>query len=371
MYTEPYTADKILGACLGVMSAAMNLLALIVLSRCKEMVFQIRIFAMNLAISDFLQGAFWIVSLLILRPFIGTMTHFHYRIYFHILTCIGIASVCSVCCFAFDRLMTCVSPMAYPNWMSKKKAYCFNLFVWVFANLMAFIFYYRMENATIYGCESWLYDQFSLTFDFVSYIAFFLFMATAYGVNMKYAKSGANKVIPRHLNSRGNMTTFVNFFKSSLITLCVSSIVIICHFGIFCIITYSLNYPGTLPKIISERLHLVTCGLCLSASLLNPLLYVWRFRECQIVFLSMFCPCNGMRAIVEEMTDEFHSRRIPTISPRHIVDKNKPDMFDFSFGAFEKSENTGGSHSAVTTPDITDKNVVFNYQCSDDVERPT
>lgn len=297
---KPLLTDGILIP-IGSLVVIENVLAIIILYRCTRLNFQIRLLSMNLTLTDLLTGIMLSTPLQTLRFGEENCELKKYMSFLFLNT-----SLLTVTLFNLDRCFVFWFSMRYYAYITKRLILKFCVILWIVSLLMTYMMFFNSDRPFGIHCGF----MYTLEKNFINnsgksliliFIVSNLFM---YGYILSYLKHRMGKIF--NTNSTGNPApinqsnlavklsvltgTFLVMFTPFIITLT------------FPILDYS--------KKTGILVHNLTGSLMLLNSAVNPILYVWRFKEPRYLLKRMCCFFNTK--LLTKLNDH-HKRGITSI----------------------------------------------------------
>ena len=276
-------------AAVGAPIALENVVAIIILSRCRKLAFQIKALALNLAVTDCLAGAFMCFPSELDFELIGC----RYKKFF--VAVLLVTSMSTVTAFNVDRSCAFYFNMRYQNYISKRKFHIACLTFWIIGFFLAYLLFFEKDSPLGITCRL-LRDPPRQTVNFVGQyfiVSIVLSNFLLYTYMVVYLKKRMVKVktVVWVSDETGVKAVEVKQYIDEQTKVCLKLSVITGSFILMCtpyLITQSLA-DAQVGEKIHRSLRLWSGILMFLNSALNPVLYVWRFKEARYHFKRLAC----------------------------------------------------------------------------------
>lgn len=259
---------------IGVPICLENILAMVVLFRCRRMIPQIKMLAINLSITDFCTG----FMLCLPDDIVNSCTYKKY-----LAGPFVVVSLLTITVIFVDRCCSLIFALRYYEIVTKKFLVFTYVCIWIFSFLLIYVMFhdYRSEYGIYCGI---LYltprEPINIISRLITLIILlfniFLYIYLSINVSVRFSRNTAQ-------SSSKDVNGVIR--KLSVIT----GFFLICYSPY--IITQVLQ--GTLyDSTYSGTIHAVSLSLTLLNSAINPVLYVWRFNEARFQLKLLFCLWN-------------------------------------------------------------------------------
>lgn len=256
---------------MGVPICVENLIAIVILFRCSKMLVQIRILSINLSITDFLGG-------LVLCVPDDIAINCTYKKY--LASPFIIVSLLTITMFNIDRCCAIRFAISYYKIMTTRLLLILCVMCWFIAVLLTYFIFYDAESPYGIYCGV-MYLAPRLPVNMVAkWSCIFILIANILmnGYLMSYLFTSPN-MGKRDYKPNKDLNGIVG--KLSMIT------------GFFCICYSPYCLIQVIPEINTSAafgfIHAVALGVLLLNSIINPVLYVWRFREARFQLKMLMC----------------------------------------------------------------------------------
>ena len=263
----------------GVIVTVLNMVTLLALKRCKHMCVQIRILAMNLAISDVNAGLVCFYTTIVRYIPRTCFTHFLQTIWMSSTVYVTILTVTAM---AVDRLFATYWAMKYLTFMTSTKIKLVCLFLWVISLVLA-------TSAVIFGNLDCYGDDIQSSDGRIAYLFFIccVIMLSSY--------IGIFRNVLMHLRAEKNLNLPMNAYRKTRLT----SVIKVTTIVIFFIVNYTPLMLYIIIDMIKPNLFTginsfltISIGMAVLNCFINPFLYVWRFEQCRQEVVAMLCFLN-------------------------------------------------------------------------------
>ena len=259
----------------------MNIIAVLILFRCKKMAFQIRIFTIHLAVADLLFGISLVLGSLIRRISLSSLMC---RVNFHSTVVFYFTSLFIITCMSGDRCLALCMPYKYVEVVSAKRVKYLSLLLWFVAISLSLILLTFTKDVGSSKC-AYMDICGKDGFRFVStvYVGVILVNGVLVIAILWALFLRKNATGPLDNDGRENFIKEQKVIFTKLLGI----------FGLF-LLTY---VPGivmvTILAFDFDRAryttpYLTTRLITMCNSFLSPLVYVWRYPECRFM-LRIFC----------------------------------------------------------------------------------
>lgn len=277
---------------IGLLISVMNMLAIVILFRCRRMRYQIRLMSTNLAATDLLTG----LTILLDSMLSPVLPEGLCRTLLYMYSVSVIVSFQTITGMLCDRFLALYFPFKYDYYFTREKWNGLVVSIWVLGILLAIINYHDgfgifqnrdaaiCINAVMVGKTGLTIVTLIFCVSIIVDIFLYLFM-----------------FIKLHQMSRAtkNSAYQCGSFRSQA-TVLIKLSAIIGSFMVLYLPQILLNVVGLLTTSPSTQKTILTVQsftgfFILLNSFLNPFLYVWNYTECRYTFLTLVCYCNKKR----------------------------------------------------------------------------
>lgn len=280
--SEPLLTDGILIP-IGSLVIIENVLAIIILYRCTRLNFQIRLLSLNLTLTDLLTGIMLSVPLQTLRFGEENCEFKKYTSFLFLNT-----SLLTVTLFNLDRCFVFWFSMRYYAYITKRLILKFCVILWSVSLLMTYMMFFNSDMPFGIHCGF----MYTLEKNFINtsgkslILIFILSNLFLYGYMLFYVKHRMRMIF--NINSTGNLAPS-NQSKVAIKLSVLTGTFLIMFTPFIITLTFPiLNYS----KKTGILVHNLTGSLMLLNSAVNPILYVWRFKEPRYLLKRMCCFFN-------------------------------------------------------------------------------
>lgn len=267
----------------GILITLENVISFSILYRCTRVNYQIRILSINLCLSDLITG----ISLCF--P-IEAYTFGHkcgLKKYFN--TTFVTISLLTVTMMDIDRCLVIHYGIQYYNYISRRLLTIVCICFWFVSLLIGYMMYFDYDGKFGIHCEPMYHAPknaitiFASTFLLVSILSnIVMFIFLVLKIRRGYHKR-KDVNFPAQMNMR--------FTEQAMV---IKKLMVITGCFIFCASPYIIT---TFPVLdykspVGKRIHMITAVTLLANSAINPILYVWRFREARYHMKRLLCFWN-------------------------------------------------------------------------------
>ena len=302
-------------AAVGAPIALENIIAIIILSRCRKLAFQIKALALNLAVTDCLAGAVMCVPNELDVDLIGCK---YKRFFLAVLLC---TSMSTVSAFNVDRSCAFYFNMRYQSYISKRKFHIACLTFWIIGFFLAYLQFFEKDSPMGIACNR-LQDTPRQTVNFVGHyivisIVLSNFLLYVYMVVHLKKRMVKFKTVIWVSDETGFKAVEVKQYIDEQTKVFLKLSVITGSFIVMCtpyLVTRSLG-DAQVGEKINRSLRQLSGILVFLNSALNPVLYVWRFREARYHFkrLAYFWSKAKQTRLAQKYNAYFASYEIPIV----------------------------------------------------------
>ena len=263
----------------GLIITIMNIIAVVVLLRCKKMAFQIRIFTLQLAVADLLLG----LSLALLGLGLASLSPVTCRVNFHFTSTLQFISFFTITCMSGDRFLAMCMPFKYHRIAKEKRVKFLAVSLWIASVAFSLIFFAWEKPGASETPECNYIEEIGkdgYRFTAVLYMVVLLVNVAFFAgiVWALFLRKNSND--PLSSNGREyHMKEQKRIFLKILGILCLFLFTSVP--GITMTIVLGIDYDNR-ARYATPLLAMVLLGL--SNSFFSPLVYVWRYPECRYVF---------------------------------------------------------------------------------------
>lgn len=257
-----------------------NIIALMILLKCRRMNFQIKVICVNMVVTDLLTSTFTFVDS------IATVKSLHLIPAWCVTRCIiGVmlitASLFFMTLLAIDRLFSITMALRYHVLVTQNRTIAVSVLTWIVSLLVTSLSYVNgFERKAPCICFDNEGNKFiTLIFRNICFLLIIISYSIIFWMVLKQNRT---------IQCMGNKNRF-NFGP----TIKISAIV-----GALCVMYFPKNayfiYITATGKKVQDslKLYAVLAYIEKLNSFINPFLYVWRFTECRIQIIKLFCRFN-------------------------------------------------------------------------------
>ena len=271
-------------------SLALNILAIVALYRSKHLSYNIRIFSVNLAITDIVTSVMAGMFLVIYGELIFETTRedcFQAAFGIYSIVYLYLTSSFTVTAMGIDRFVSIAYPYKYLDIISNKKGRIIGVCVmlWVIA-LVVIVSHDIVNNSRMFHCMigSEIGEQFHIGFQnsnirligLTNLCILITNMATYMAILTKIFKQ-SSEVRNREKSTLGKILAFA-----------VTYALLHGPFNITTVLVGVFN-DGLAPSSAAVK---VLMTITLLGIIVDPILYAWRYMDCRIQMLMLLCHCN-------------------------------------------------------------------------------
>lgn len=273
-----------------------NILAMIVLFRCRRMIPHIKILAINLSITDFCTG----FMLCLPDDIVNSCTYKKY-----LAGPFVVVSLLTITMISVDRCCALIFTLRYYAIVTKRFLICTCVSFWMFSFILIYAMFH--DNESVYGIYCGI--LYLTPKEPINIISKLITLTILLFNILLYIYLSINVSI-RSSKNNGRITKQV--------TRAIQKLSVITGFFLICYSPYIFTQvlQGTLLNSnYIGKIHAVTLSLILLNSVINPVLYVWRFTEAryQLKLLFYFWNKEKMEEINQERNSVFATYSIPCI----------------------------------------------------------
>ncbi|XP_062608514.1 melanocortin receptor 5-like [Saccostrea cucullata] len=250
-----------------------NVLGFFVLIKCKKLPLQIKVLSINMTVPDFLLGSATGIAYGFQYAYpIAKEGEAICHAIFDILTTLSILNITA---FGVDRFLSLKFALKYQLYTTKERMVAVCVGLWIFSIVSAVIIQLFKSDALLF--------KIVLRSVFLSlYVFSYLMILSIYRkhnreINDLQSLSASRIIHDQMVFSRKIVLITGPHFLLYLLAIVVH--VIMCF----------------KENVEILQMELVVLGITLITIFINPILYIWRFRECRIQLLLMLCICNRRR----------------------------------------------------------------------------
>ncbi|XP_062579264.1 sphingosine 1-phosphate receptor 1-like [Saccostrea cucullata] len=328
MYTSKVRAALLKDSYLipmGVFLTMENIVAIFILYRCSRLNFQIKILSINMAVTDLLTGVMLSTPLEVLLVGNERCELKKYVSFLFINT-----SIFTITTFNLDRCFVFWLAMRYYSYITKKLVVKSCVFLWITSFIVTYFMFYDEDHS--YGiCCGYMYTlkKNIINNAVKSFLLLLVFSnLIMYGYLLRCIKGSLRRTFDlshfrtcKMINNQSNVVK-----KLSVIT----GLFLAMYTPFILTLTFPiLDYSKTSGKLI----HTLTGVLMVLNSAVNPILYIWRFKEprYQLKRLLCFFHKNYLEKMQHAYTSEVATYNIST----------EKDVYTFSYEKGQDSVRQG------------------------------
>jgi hypothetical protein len=269
-----------------------NLIAIIILYRSSRLIFQVKFLAMNLSIADFLVG----VTLVLPDD---CFTYWDCKLKKYFVSIVVNVSVLSITTINADRVLIFRFAMRYYKHITERTVIVLCVIIWPIAVLLSYLMFFDNSNGMGLNCAEVFVESDNTVVKVAARSVQFLVMLSnilmlaymMYYVRTKLRRIETSSHVPSPLGNADEQLIRKLW--------CLSGSFIVMTFPFF--IVFNLSHLVGLYAL--QPLTLVFSFICLMNSALNPIVYVWRFREPRYQLQLLLCFFN------ESLKERIRQRR--------------------------------------------------------------
>lgn len=275
---------------LSILIISSNFFALLTLTKCKRMALQIRIFAINLTITDLSTGLVLLVDSIVEYIQSGGFPISWCRTRGILYSTMINSSIFTVAVLSFDRCFSLYYSIRYQYIVTGTKVRVACVLIWVVGLISGVCTY--IQGILKYpdaksACNFLIITEVSgrIIILFVTVIPLTLIVSAYIAILVKIKQTYTSVTDAQYM-----MKTFIlkQQFRSTIKILVIAGVFILLYVPFSVCTTMILAKADVNLAEFLRYSHI----LILSNSFTNPFLYAWRFRECRINFCIMVCYCN-------------------------------------------------------------------------------
>lgn len=279
---QPLITDALLIP-IGCMLVIENVIAIVIMYRCTRLNFQIRLLSINLAVTDLMTGVMLSMPLHLLSYGEDNCEFKKYFSFLFVNT-----SLLTITMFNLDRCFVFWFAMRYYTYITKRLVVKLCFFMWCASLLITYLMFFNFNGPLGVQC-SFMYRLEKNIVNNLGKSLILLFILSnliMYGYLLFYLKHRMKKIFD--VNSAGGQTP--NNQSQVVLKLSVITGTFLAMFTPFII---TLTFPILdYSKSSGILVHNLTASLMVLNSAVNPILYVWRFKEPRYLLQRMFCFFN-------------------------------------------------------------------------------
>lgn len=257
--------------------AVWNIIAIAMLIQCKRMIYQIKVIAINLAVTDFSTGFFSVVDAVL--AMYGLNVKYEWCVIrCHLDIMLVIASIFFMTVFALDRFLSLQFAMLYQELVSKRRIYISCILTWLLATTVTVLTYINgfKRTSPCICVDNEGHPMISLVFR----NACFLTIVLVYIYLFWHVKQQNRKITALGNKPGPNMRPAMKI-----------SVIVAAVFFMYFPKNIFLLYYVLRNRYVQENLKMFAALIYIEKlnSLVNPILYAWRFKECRMYLMKSFC----------------------------------------------------------------------------------
>lgn len=246
-----------------------NILAIVILYRCKKLNFQVKILSMNLVLSDISTGLILCLPLSFYQY--GNNCEFKKYLAFVFLN----VSLLTVSMYDLDICCVFALNMKYHKYVTQRRLVILCLLFWTFGTMASYLMFYSEEQPYGIGC-GFMYE---LKKNYVSQCTkFFLLMIIISNILMYIY---VLRCIMKSLRQVGNISHHPSGITKEQVGMAKKiSVITACFLGIATPFYVTLTFPILdYETDWGKAIHNISAMLLCLNSAMNPVFYIWRLKE--------------------------------------------------------------------------------------------
>ncbi|OWF49661.1 Adenosine receptor A2a [Mizuhopecten yessoensis] len=275
-------------------AVTINIFSIVTLSQCVRIDKRIKLMIRNIALADGFLGCF--PGLAVLSDYIG-FSDIVLGCHFYLISSrfFTFTKLFSVSILAVDRFICLYLSNWYLQYVSESLVFAVSLGTWLTSFGITMGTYTSGVSFVVDCVNDNMKNGFSIVLTIS--VACGLVIIGAYTGVFLNVKKHVRKMKSINLSTSSSQT---NLYKSTFILCLLMLVFVLCYTpaGVYRTMVY-LN-PDRLFE--TGGIRNVTNIIFMSSTVINPLLYIWRFKECRIRMSKMLCLCN--KRYLEELDRE-------------------------------------------------------------------
>ena len=282
-----------IGVTLGSVIIITNTTVIVTLARYKRLMISLRFLILNMAIADGIIGALFIYDAA-MANIIRASVRLECLLRSVIITTVMLASMMTISLMAMDRALPIYFPFRYSACITGTKVSITIIFMWMFAFLFGAVPYFVFSVKGFKECQSFVFPHnLPLT---IHVSAWYILLVLQFFCNVLIyyaAKKHIRRIVPTHVwdsKIARNKIRFRMHLKATGTVVTVLVCFVVCWTPVMGYFTYRLVHQEI--DYTHDNQVLALNGLLLVAlinSLLNPIIYGYKFRSVRRAFSVVFC----------------------------------------------------------------------------------
>ncbi|XP_048775303.2 melanocortin receptor 5-like [Ostrea edulis] len=276
-----------------------NVLGFFVLIKCKKLPLQIKVLSINMTVPDFLLGSATGIAYGVQYVYpISKEGESICHVIFDTLTTLSILNITA---FGIDRFLSLQFALKYQIYTTTERMITICVGLWIFSIISAVVI-------QIFKSESLLFKIILRSVFLTMYVCSYLKILSIYRKHNREINDLQSLSASRIIHDQMVFSRKVVLITGP-------------HFVLYllAIIVHVVMYFKQ--DVAIWKMELITLSVTLVTIFINPMLYIWRFRECRIQLLLMLCVCDRSRH--ENLLKERNILYQPflEVQPKEITDK--------------------------------------------------
>ena len=276
---ETLSWSDIFRAIFGLIIMIMNLISLVILFQCKKMAFQVRTFTIQLAITDVVSG--FLTSMVGLH--ISTYSFVTCRMSYHSHMVIGIMTTFTITAMAGDRFLALCFPFRYHQIVTSKRVMYLSITLWGLSLACSLLSLIWMDTSIYNGCN--YIETVIGRYGFRMYASLWglvIILNVCFYAGILWAMVCKNRGNGSSVNGGGNEQARLQRIILTKM-LAITGLFVVTYFpSLIMMFFMALDYDNRKKYV---TMYFVFVLLSFTNSILNPVVYVWRYPECRYKLL--------------------------------------------------------------------------------------
>lgn len=254
-------------------AACGNVLGFFVLIRCKKLPLQIKVLSINMTVPDFLLGSATGIAYGI--QYVYPLSDEGAGVCHAIFDTLTTLSILNITAFGVDRYLSLKFALKYQIYTTKERMIAVCVAMWIFSIVSAVMIQLLQSDALLFKII--IRSVFLSLYVFSYLMILYMYRKHNRGINDLQSLSASRIIHDQMIFCRKIVLITGPHFVLYLLAIVVH--VVMC---------FKENVPVW-------QMEMVVLSITVITIFINPILYIWRFRECRIQLLLMLCVCNRAR----------------------------------------------------------------------------
>ncbi|XP_052672784.1 melanocortin receptor 5-like [Crassostrea angulata] len=283
-------------------SAMGNVLGFFVLMKCKKLPLQIKVLSINMIVPDFLLGSATGIAYGI--QYVYPLSTGGAAICHAIFDTLTTLSILNITAFGVDRFLSLKFALKYQIYTTKERMIAMCVIMWLFSITSAVMIQLLKSNKAL------LFKIIIRSVFLSIYVFSYLMILHMYRIHNKKINDLQSLSASRIIHDQMIFSRKIVLITGPHFVLYILAIII------HVIMCFATDIP-------IWHMEMVVLGITVTTIFINPILYIWRFRECRIQLLLMICICNRTRR--EKLLTERNILYQPflEVQPKETSDKTQ------------------------------------------------